>query len=118
MKVILVPRRLGRAGLPEFRHRLSPLVALLVDLAAAPDFQIQALAQRIHHRDADAVQSAGNLVGIVVELAARMQDRHDHFGRRFLRLLMKIGRNAAPVVDHRDAVVDVDGDFDPACNTR
>ena len=53
----------------------------------APPATSSNLRQRIDDRDADAVQAARRLVGLAVELAARMQRRHDDFERRFLRNL-------------------------------
>ena len=84
---------------------------MLVYLAAPPDFQIQPLAQGVDHRNSDSVQTAGNLVGVVVELSPGVQHSHDDFRCGFLGLMMKIGGDAAPVVDDRNAVVDVDGYF-------
>ena len=42
----------------EIAGRIAELVALLVDVAVAPDLELQPLRQRIDDRDADAVQSA------------------------------------------------------------
>src|SRR5688572_4601569 len=67
---------LGRARRFQIRDRGSALVALLIHLAVAPDFQIEALRQRVHHRHAHAVQAAGNLVAVVVELAAGRSEEH------------------------------------------
>ena len=39
-------------------------------LAVAPDPQLQLARQRVDDGDADAVQAAGNLVGVLVELSA------------------------------------------------
>ncbi len=59
----------------------------------------QPFTEGIDHRDADAVQAAGDLVGILVELAAGMKDRHDHFEGGAFLLLVEVGRDAATVVD-------------------
>ena len=53
----------------------------MVDLSFSENLHDQVLAQRIDHRRPDAVQPAGNLVGIVVELSAGVQAAHDHFQR-------------------------------------
>ena len=70
--------------------------------------------QRVHHRHADAVQAAGDLVGVGVELAAGVQLGHDDLGGRALELVVVLdaGRDAAAVVQHRDRVVGMDGDHD------
>src|SRR5262245_15591115 len=49
-------------------------------LAVAPDGELEPGRERIHHRDADAVQAARDLVGILVELTAGMELGHDDLG--------------------------------------
>ena len=56
------------------------------------------LRQRIHHRHAHAVQSAGMLVGLVVEFSAGVQARQDQFDAADLLLRMNVDRHAAAVV--------------------
>ena len=51
-----------------------------VFLAVAPDAQVEMLGERVDHGDADAVQAAGYLVGVLVELPAGMQLGHDDLG--------------------------------------
>ena len=89
---------LGGAGDREVVQRLAALVALLVDLLVAPDLEVEPFGQRVHDRDADAVQTAGNLVAVVVELAAGVQHRQHDFGGR-LAALVHVDRDAAAVVD-------------------
>ena len=102
---------LGDAGVDQIGERLAALVGLRVDLAVAVDLEIEALGQRVDHRDADAVQAAGDLVAVVVELAAGVQDgQHDLGGR--LAALVQIDRNASTVVDDRDRVVEMNPDVD------
>ena len=86
----------------------------LVDLAVAPDPQLEPVGQRIDDRHADAVQPAGNLVAVLVELAAGVQLGHHDLGRRALQfvVVLDVGRNAAAIVDDRDRVVGVDDDLD------
>src|SRR5690606_37636306 len=69
-------------------------------------FDLAQVGQRVDHRDADAVQAAGRLVDLGVELAAGVQRRHDDFQRRLvLELRVRIDRDAAAVVgDGEDAV--------------
>ncbi len=57
--------------------------------------------ERVDHRDADAVQAARHLVGVLVELSAGMQLGHDHFGRRDAFALVDVGGDAAAVVARR-----------------
>ncbi len=60
------------------------------------------------------MQTAGDLVAVLVELAARVQFGQRDFGGRALGFVLVVhlhtGRNAAAVVDHTDGVVGVDGD--------
>ena len=72
--------------------------AHLVDLAVAPDLELQLGRQRVDHRDADAVQAAGDLVGVLVELSAGVQLGHDDLGRRHALALVDVGRDAAAIV--------------------
>ena len=91
---------LGRPRGLQFRQRRAALVALLIHLAVAPDLEIQRFRQGVHHRYADAVQPAGHLVAVVVELSAGVQNGQDDFGGR-LAARMQIDRDAAAVVDRR-----------------
>ena len=111
LNVTFVPRRCVVPVALEIGDRYAALVALLIDLPVAPDLEVEALRQGIHHRDADAVKTAGDLVAVVVELAAGVQHRQDDFGRR-LAAGVKFDGNAAAVVDDRDRVVDVNRDVD------
>src|SRR3989442_6758932 len=85
---------LGRAGDGDLLRWLSSLVTLLIDLAVPPDLEIQGFRQGVHHGHADAVQPTRYLVALVVELAARVENRQHHFGRRFTARVA-IDRNAA-----------------------
>jgi YidC/Oxa1 family membrane protein insertase len=92
----------------------------LMHLAVAPDGQPQPAGERVHDRDAHAVQAAGHLVGIRVELAAGVQLGHHDLGRRALELvvLFDAGRDAAAVVQHRYRIVGMDGDHDLVAEAR
>ena len=95
----------GLADDSERRNGLAVTILLLVQLAVTVDGQDQLLGKRVHDRYADPVQTAGNLVGVVVELTARVQDRHDHLGRRAPLFGVNVHRNAAAVVGDRDRLV-------------
>src|SRR5690606_24774874 len=94
------------------RHRLAHGVFLAVVVAVAPDVEGELLAERIDHRDADAVQAAGHLVAVVVELTAGVQLGHDDLRRRDALFLVDVDGDAAAVVGHRDRTVLVDGHGD------
>src|ERR1035441_8899681 len=51
-----------------------------MQLAVASDEQFQIIGERVHHGDPDAMQTARDLVRAVIEFAAGVQHRHDHFG--------------------------------------
>ena len=108
-----MPRRFVTPVVTQVGERLAALVTLLIDLPVAPDLDVQRLRQRVDDGDADAVETAGDLVGAVflVELAAGVEHRQHDFGGG-LAALVDIDRNAAAVVDHRDGVVDVERDVD------
>jgi hypothetical protein len=84
-------------------------------VAVAPDLDIELLRERVDAGDADAVQTAGDLVVARIELAAGVQLGEDHLDRGHglaggQRLV--VHRDAAAVVDDGDRVVGVDGAVD------
>ncbi len=103
------PLRLARDL--EVARRLAALVRLLVDELVAPDLEVQRFGERVDHRHADAVEAAGHLVAVVVELPARVQHRQDDLGGR-APALVQVHGDAAAVVHDGDGVVDVDRDVD------
>ena len=70
---------LGAAPVVDLAERLQPALrhaarkALAVELAAARDFDFELVRQRVDDGNADAVQAAGGLVDLGIELAAGMQ---------------------------------------------
>ena len=85
---MLVPRLVGLLALLRARSRGAALVGLRPLVAVAPDGQVEPLGERVDHRDADAVQAAGDLVAAAVaELAAGVQDGQHHLGGGPLLLL-------------------------------
>ncbi len=96
-------QRRDRVAMGEFDEML---------LAVAPDPQLQLARQRVDDGDADAVQAARNLVGVLVELSAGMELGHDDLGRRNAFALVDVDRNAAAVVAHGDGIVGVEHDLD------
>ena len=108
----------GLADDGERRHSFAVAEFDVVLLAAAPDPQFELARQRIDHRYADAVQAAGDLVGVLVEFSAGMKLGHDDLGRGNAFALMDVGRNAPAVVAHRDGIVRIEDDFDAAGVTR
>ena len=54
------------------------------------------------------MQTARDLIGIAVELAARMQLGHDHLSGGHAFAFVDTDRNTAPVIAHSDRAVGVD----------
>ena len=104
---------LGRARFFQLGGGFTLGVGLLPGKTVAPDLEPQFFAQRVHARDAYAVQSTGNFIGRRIKLAAGMQLGHHHLGcgNLFAVQVHRVHGNAAAVVDHGDRVVDVDGGF-------
>ena len=94
--------------------RLAAHEGLAIELAVARDLDLELIRQRVHHRDADAVQAAGGLVDLGIEFSAGVQRRHDHFERRLVaEFRMRVDRNAAAVVGDGEQAVLVELDLDP-----
>ena len=68
--------------------------------------------QRVDHRDADAVQAARDLVGVLLEFSAGMQLGHDDFGGRNAFVGVDVGGHAAAVVAHGAGAVGVQDHVD------
>ena len=79
-------------------------------LAVAPDRELEPGRQRVDHRDADAVQAAGDLVGVLVEFSAGVELGHDDLGGRDAFALVDVGRDAAAVVAHGAGAVGIERD--------
>ena len=110
-------------GLADHFQRCLPLAAPElheIRLAVASNGEPEPLGECIHHRHADAMKPARDLVGVRIELTAGMQLGHHDLGRRAreLVLFVDLGRNAAPVVDDADRIVGVDGDDDLVAEAR
>ena len=112
LNVTFVPRCLRRADLLKSCLGVAATIALEVDLALALDLDLEILRERVHDRDADAVQTTRNPVGALVELAAGVQLREHDLGGRDLLGRVEVDGDAAPVVLDGDAVLDVDRDVD------
>ena len=112
-QLMVVPVSLVASPLRRSYLRSAAFVLLRPDVAVAANLDDERLAERVDHRDADAVQAAGDLVAAAVaELAAGVQDgEHDLDGGTAL-LLHHVDGDPAAVVDHGDRAVGVDRDVD------
>ena len=94
----LAPALLANGGQGRVRHAVSE--AHLPVLPAAPDIQFEPGRERVHHRHAHAVQAARHLVGVLVELSARMELGHDDLCCRDAFFRVQVCRDAAAIVGH------------------
>jgi len=104
------PPALGLADLLQGGIRNAADVGLRIHAAVASDLQIQRNGKRVHHGDADAVETAGYLITVVGKLGPGMEPRKRHFRRRNPLRLMHVHRYAAPVVFDQHAVIHPDLD--------
>ena len=88
------------------------LVILPPDLAVAADLGLEPLREGVDDRHADAVQAAGDLVGVVVELAAGVDLGQDDLQRALAAVGVDVHRDAPAVVDDRDRAVGVERHVD------
>jgi len=89
-----------------------PLIPLGVKLPVLCDLHLDELGQSVHDAETDPVQASRNTVGLVVELAAGVQLRHDDLQRRLPVLLERIDGDPSSVILHGDDRILADGDFD------
>ncbi len=76
----------------KFGFRFAALVSLKVNLAVSTDFHLQVLAQRVYHGYPDPVETAGDLVGRIIEFTARMEFCHNNrYGRYFFGECLSTG---------------------------
>ena len=112
-------RRAGALALLEVTHLAQRVVGvaegelLLPQLAAVAHLDLEVAGQRVHHRDADAVQTAGHLVAAATELAARVQHGQREGHGRQLLAGRGVGGDAATVVLDPHPAVGLEGDHDP-----
>src|SRR6185503_13582751 len=76
------------------------------------DPHLELFRERVHDRNADTVKTAGNLVCVLVELSAGVQDGHRELYTGNLFSWMNVDRDSAAVVCHGDGIVGVNYDFD------
>src|SRR5712692_2156089 len=74
--------------------------------------------KKVNHGNADAVQSAGNLVSVRVELATGVKFGHYDFGSGFLFLLHHVDGNTAAVVYYCNGMVKMNSYFNGIAESR
>ena len=99
----------------ERRHRMAALEDLAIQHLPARHLDLEPLRQGVDHGDADAVQAAGGLIDLRIELAARMQRGENHFERGLVReFRMRIHGDAASVVGYGQKTLGIKLDIDEA----
>ena len=106
----LRPAFRGRTDDLDRAARLAALTLEMIVLAITVDVRLQPFAQGVNHADADAVQAAGHLVAVAVELAAGMQSREHHLECTDLDVLVHFDGDAPPVVFDRAGAIDLNAD--------
>ena len=107
----------GTAGIRRSHHFQgvgghTVVINLLVNLTITANCQLQFFRQGVHHRHAHTVQATGHLVGVVVELTAGVQHRHDHFGSAHAFFFVQLGRNTTAIILDGHGFIRVDNHFD------
>ena len=106
------PGLAGLTGLLQFVGGLALFVGLFPHLAVPRDFQLQPIGKRVDHRNAHAVETTRDFVGVAVKFSASVQHRQHNFRCGALLRRMHVHRDAPAVVHHGDRVVGVHGDVD------
>ena len=92
--------------------RLPVRIDLFEDTAVPANGQPKFTGQGIDYRDAHAVQTAGHLVTVIVELSAGMQRCHDDLGCGNALVGMDVDRNSPAVISNRHRFAGVDDHLD------
>ena len=100
------------AGLLQLSGRLAFFVGLFPHRAIARNFQFEPVRKGVDDGNADAVQTAGNFVGVTVEFSAGVQDREHHFRRWSLFRGVHVDGDAAAVIHHGDRIIRMYRDVD------
>jgi len=97
----------GRADLPHRPLRHTADTLKLIMNAVAPDVGLEPFAECIDDTYADAVQTAGDPIGLVVKFPSGVQRSQDNLQGADAGFGVNLGRNADAVVFHRTAAVHV-----------
>jgi hypothetical protein len=80
-----------------------------MDMAIPSDFDFEGFRNRIDAFRADAVETAGNLVGTLAEFTAGVEVRHDEFEGRDLIFWVDIDGDTAAIVFDGAGAIEVEG---------
>jgi len=76
------------------------------------NFELELFGESIHDGDANAVETTGNLVALVVEFSPRMKSGHDHLCSGTFLGWVFADRDAATIVNDSDAAILVNDNDD------
>ena len=105
-------RMVGVANAVQLLDRFAALKRNFMLATITAHNNLEARGKRIHARNADAVQTAGNFIALAAEFTASMKDGENDLDRRNFLFRMLVDRNSAAVVDNRDGIVFVNRDID------
>ena len=108
----------GRADHFHVVKRLAALVFLLENLAFAIDLGGKVRRQCVHAADAHAVQTAGDLIGTLVELTTGVKHRQNNFEGRTVFLGVHARGDTTAVVEDADGVARQDAHVDGVAIAR
>jgi len=100
------------ANAVQLLDRFAALKRNFMLAAIAAHDNLEARGKRIHARNANAVQAAGNLIALAAEFTASMKDGENNLDRGDFLFRMLVDRDAAAVVDNRDGIVLMNRDID------
>ena len=83
-----------------------------VTVAVAAYFNFEPFGEGVDHRNADAVETAGNFIRIAVKFSTGVQNGVDHFQSRLVSAFFHADGNTAAVIFDGTTAVAVDGYFD------
>src|ERR1700730_816317 len=102
----------GLAGLLQLGGGLAFFIALFPDGTVALNFEFEFIRKRIDDGDADAVETAGDFIGVAIEFTASMKHRENNFSGGTLFGGVHVHGNAAAVVYDGDGIIGVNGYVD------
>ena len=105
-------RMVGVANAVQLLDRFAALKRNFMLATIAAHNNLETRGKRIHARNANAVQAAGNLIALAAEFTASMKDGENDLDRRNFLFRMFVDRNSAAVVDDRDGIVLMNRDID------
>ena len=112
-----VDGRAGNLAVALFIKLLRCLALAELDaiaFAATTHLDLHLFAQRVNAGNTNAMQTAGNLVAAIAELAACVQHGHDNLDSRLLFLFHHIDGDTASIIDNSNAVILMDDDLNVA----